>query len=225
MTAAQTIKASGAAQKAKIMLESTEPRILTPEEHVTVTFEDAVLPHLDAAYNLVRWLTRNAQDAEDVVQEACLRALRSFAKFRGGDIRTWLLTIVRNTCYTWLKQNRPLTTALEFDENIHEAQSNSVNAEGLLLQDADRQLLKQALEQLPLQFREVLVLRELEDLSYKQIAEQPALSQQRAKLEKRIENRLFDRLGRSVRLSELDGTFLPTARRVTRSGIGPESDR
>src|ERR1700722_16834302 len=76
MTAAQTIKASSAAQKAKIMLESTEPRILTPEEHVTVTFEDAVLPHLDAAYNLVRWLTRNAQDAEDVVQEACLHALR-----------------------------------------------------------------------------------------------------------------------------------------------------
>jgi RNA polymerase sigma-70 factor (ECF subfamily) len=174
ITAAQISKAGGsgsAAENARITPELTERRLLTPEENIAPTFEDAVLPHLDAAYNLARWLTRNTQDAEDVVQEASLRALRFFAGFRGGDVRAWLLTIVRNTCYTWLKQNRPLTTAAEFDENNYEVQNSSVDPEALLFQDADRQLLTRALEELPLKFREVLVLRELEDLSYKQIAE------------------------------------------------------
>jgi RNA polymerase sigma factor (sigma-70 family) len=81
-------------------------------------FEQAVLPHLDAAYNLARWLMRNEQDAQDVAQEAYLRAFRFFPGFRGGDARAWLLKIVRNTCYTWLHANRPLQEATEFDENL-----------------------------------------------------------------------------------------------------------
>jgi RNA polymerase sigma-70 factor (ECF subfamily) len=81
-------------------------------------FEQAVLPHLDAAYNLARWLTRNKQDAEDVVQEACLRAFRFFLSFHGGDARAWLMKIVRNTCYTRSHANRLLRNATEFDENV-----------------------------------------------------------------------------------------------------------
>jgi RNA polymerase sigma factor (sigma-70 family) len=142
-----------------------------PKENIARTLEDAVLPHLDAAYNLARWLTRNAQGAEDVVQEACSRARRCFAGFRGGDGRTWLLTIVRDICYSWLKQNRLLKTAVASDENNWEAQNSSLNPEASLLRDANRQQFMQALEELPIQFRELLVLREMEDLSYKQIAD------------------------------------------------------
>src|ERR1700740_2378545 len=85
------------------------------EQNEMAGFNQAVLPHLDAAYNLARWLTRNDQDAEDVAQEACLRALRFFPTFRGGDARAWLMKIVRNACYTWLRANRPLQEAAEFD--------------------------------------------------------------------------------------------------------------
>ena len=134
-------------------------------------FENSVLPHLDAAYNLARWLTRNGQDAEDVVQEACLRAFRFFGGFRGGDARAWLLKIVRNTCYTQLQNNRPQELATTFDEEIHSEDDGSMNPEMLLLRSADSQLLTRALEELPVNFREVLVLRELEGLSYREIAE------------------------------------------------------
>jgi RNA polymerase sigma-70 factor (ECF subfamily) len=130
-----------------------------------------VLPHLDAAYNLARWLTRNTQDAEDVVQEAYLRAFRFFGGFHGGNARAWLLKIVRNTCYTWLHQNRAHQATDLFDEQIHTDVAESRNPETLLLQRADGQLLNQALEELPTDFREVLVLLELEGLSYKEIAE------------------------------------------------------
>ena len=133
-------------------------------------FEQAVLPHLDAAYNLARWLTRNTHDAEDVVQESCLRAFKSFASFRGGDGRPWLIAIVRNTCYTWLRQNRSRELATEFDEVMHSLDSESINPEELLLRGADVQLVTNALEELPVEYREVLVLRELEGLSYKVIA-------------------------------------------------------
>jgi RNA polymerase sigma factor (sigma-70 family) len=134
-------------------------------------FENSVLPHLDAAYNLARWLTRNGQDAEDAVQEACLRAFRFFGGFRGGDARAWLLKIVRNTCYTQLQNNRPQELATTFDEEIHSEDDGSMNPEMLLLRSADSQLLTRALEELPVNFREVLVLRELEGLSYREIAE------------------------------------------------------
>ena len=136
-----------------------------------LAFEDAVLPHLDAAYNLARWLTRNTQDAEDVVQEAYLRAFRFFSGFHGGNARTWLLTIVRNTCYSWLEKNRSHEAAAAFDEQVHTDVVESQDPETLFLRKADAQSLQQALEELPTTFREVLVLVEMEGLSYKQVAE------------------------------------------------------
>ena len=135
------------------------------------SFEEAMVPHLPAAYNLARWLARNDHDAEDLVQEAYLRALRSFDGFRGGDGRAWLLTIVRNTCYTWLRQHRMEDLTELFDEEIHTPERDSSNPETLLLGTADAQLLRQALEELPVEFREVLVLRELEGMSYREIAD------------------------------------------------------
>src|SRR6478736_4382515 len=87
-------------------------------------FEQTVLPHLDAAYNLARWLTRNEQDAQDVTQEACLRAFRFFEGYQGGNMRAWFLTIVRNTCYTWLSQNRSPGTNEEFNEEIHSTEDS-----------------------------------------------------------------------------------------------------
>ena len=139
------------------------------EQTQQLRFEQIVLPHLDAAYNLARWLTRNDQDAEDVVQEACLRAYRFFAGFYGGDSRAWLLTIVRNTCYTWLRHNRAHELTTPFDESVHDVECESLNPEVLLLHQADQQQLRQALEALPVEAREVIVLRELEGLSYKEI--------------------------------------------------------
>ena len=140
------------------------------EEDKRAQFEQAVLPHLDAAYNLARWLARNDHDAEDVVQEAYLRAYQFFGGFRGVDGRAWLLTIVRNTCYTWLDRNRARQPATPFDEDKHSDARPAANPESLLLQSEDRQLLRQALEELTPEYREVIVLRELEGLSYKQIA-------------------------------------------------------
>jgi RNA polymerase sigma-70 factor, ECF subfamily len=134
-------------------------------------FEQAVLPHLDAAYNLARWLTRNEQDAEDVVQEAYLRAFRFFAGFRGGDARAWLMKIVRNTCYTWLHANRPLQDATEFDENLFPPDHRALNPEEVVLQNDSGTLVRKALEELAPNYREVLVLRELEGMSYKEIAD------------------------------------------------------
>jgi RNA polymerase sigma-70 factor (ECF subfamily) len=135
-----------------------------------VSFETAVLPHLDAAYNLARWLTRNDADAEDVVQEAYLRAFKFFAGFHGEDGRAWLLGIVRNTTYTWMQRNRSPELNVPLDDEVYEVKSDDLNPEALLLQEADARILRQALEELPLEFREVLVLRELEEMSYKQIA-------------------------------------------------------
>jgi RNA polymerase sigma factor (sigma-70 family) len=132
-------------------------------------FEDDVLPHLGAAYNLARWLTRDDQDAEDVVQEASLRALRFFGGFRGDNARAWFLKIVRNSYHTRLGQKLGAPPTTPFDEPIHSPEQSS-NPETLLLQKADRQSLSQALEKLPANFREVLVLREIEGLSYKEIA-------------------------------------------------------
>lgn len=133
-------------------------------------FEQCVLPHLDAAYNLARWLTRNDQDADDVVQEACLRAYKFFDSLHGNDSRPWLLAIVRNTYYTWRQQQQRYETAAVFDEELHSTDDESASPEDLLLRSLQRQVLKEALEDLPVEFREVIVLRELEGLSYKEIA-------------------------------------------------------
>ncbi len=129
------------------------------------SFEKAVLPHLDAAYNLARWLTHNDADAEDVVQEAYLRAFRFFGGFHGEDGRAWLLGIVRNTSYTWMQRNRSAELNMPLDDEPYEVKSNDLNPEALLLQKADAQMLRQAVEELPVEFREVLVLRELDEMS------------------------------------------------------------
>jgi RNA polymerase sigma-70 factor, ECF subfamily len=131
-------------------------------------FEQLVLPHADAAFNLARWLLRGRTDAEDVAQEALLRACRFFRGFHGGDARAWLLQIVRNTCYTWLEKNRPMELSMEFDEELH--LQTSATPETLAIASDDRKRLTLALETLPPRFREVLVLRELEGCSYKEIA-------------------------------------------------------
>ena len=131
-------------------------------------FEQLVLPHLDAAFNLARWLLRKREDSEDVAQEAVLRAYRFFRGFHGGDARAWLLQIVRNTCYTWLEKNRPVELMTEFDEELHP--QASVSPEALAIAGDNRERLSRALETLPPRFREVLVLRELEGCSYKEIA-------------------------------------------------------
>src|ERR1700719_2944344 len=111
-------------------------------------FEQQALPHLDAAYNLARWLTRNEQDARDVVQEAYLRAFRFFPSFRGGDARSWLLRIVRNTCYTWLRVNGPLKDAAEFNENLFPPDPRALNPEQVVLQNDKGALVRRALEEL-----------------------------------------------------------------------------
>jgi RNA polymerase sigma-70 factor (ECF subfamily) len=140
-------------------------------------FEQAVLPHLDAAYNLARWLTRNEHDAQDVTQESFLRAFRFFDGYQGGNMRAWLLTIVRNTCYTWLHQNRPADSSVEFDEEIHSGESpGGADPELQVLASADKETVHRALEELPEIFREVLVLREMEGMSYKEIADVASVS-------------------------------------------------
>jgi RNA polymerase sigma-70 factor (ECF subfamily) len=141
--------------------------VLQTEEKLR--FEQLVLPHLDAAVNLARWILRNPADAEDVVQEAMMRAYRFFGGFRGVDGRAWLLQIVRNTCYTWLEKRRPAELMTEFNEEVH--QKTSATPESLAVQADQRQQLVRALETLPLRAREVLVLRELEGCSYKEISE------------------------------------------------------
>src|SRR5438876_1339233 len=129
------------------------------------------MPHLDAAYNLARWLTRNEHDAQDVVQDAFLRAFKFFSGFRGGNSRSWLLSIVRNTTYTWLQKNRRHEIATVFDEEQHDVEDIASNPEVLLLKNADRTEIMKAVEELPVEFREVMILRELEGMSYKEIAE------------------------------------------------------
>src|SRR5213082_3964500 len=142
----------------------------SPKEEL-MSFEAAMLPHLDAAHNLARWLLRNEQDAQDVVQEAYLRAFKSFGGFRGSNGRAWLLTIVRNTSYTLMKKNRAVDLTTTFDEEKHATDQESVNPAALLEQTEDAELVREAMDHLPAEFREILVLRHLEGLSYKEIAD------------------------------------------------------
>ena len=130
-------------------------------------FEQLILPHLDAAYNLARWLTHNDEDAQDMVQEACLRAYRFLPGLRGENSRAWLLTIVRNTCYTWLHQQH---TDEIFDEAIHDVESEALDPEAIYMHTIDQEKLKEAIEALPLELREVTVLREIEEMPYKEIS-------------------------------------------------------
>jgi len=130
-------------------------------------FEEAVLPHLDSAHNLARWLTGDDADAGDAVQEACVRALRYFDGFQGGDVRPWFMTIVRNCAFTALSR-RPKTLELGDEAALADAREEPV--ETALEKSDERAALGRALEGLPPEFRETLVLRELEGLSYKEIA-------------------------------------------------------
>jgi RNA polymerase sigma factor (sigma-70 family) len=133
-------------------------------------FDETVLPHLDAAFNYARWLTRNDADAEDVVQDACVRAMRFFSSFREGDARAWLFAIVRNAWYTRVSRRANLTEATAFDSPSDEPADTSLDPEEQLMQQDRVALVREALEQLPTDFREVIVLREIEGLSYKEIA-------------------------------------------------------
>ena len=142
----------------------------SPKEEL-MSFEAAMLPHLDAAHNLAKWLLRNEEDARDVVQEAYLRAFRSFGGFHGTNGRAWLLTIVRNTSYTLLKKNRAVDFTTPFDEEIHATGHDSVSPARILEHGEDAQLIKEAMDELPAEFREILVLRHQEGLSYKEIAD------------------------------------------------------
>ena len=140
------------------------------DQNEVTAFNEAVLPHLETAYNLARWLTRNDQDAEDVVQEASLRAFKYWKGFSGHDCRPWLLAIVRNTYYSWLRE-RSVQPELTADGEIDDVDDSTLNPEKILLRNANRELLQAALEDLPVEFREAIVLREMEGLSYKEIAD------------------------------------------------------
>jgi RNA polymerase sigma factor (sigma-70 family) len=135
------------------------------------SFETLMLPHLDAAYNLAKWLLRNEDDARDVVQEAYLRAFKSFGGFHGSNGRPWLLTIVRNTAYNLIKKNQTANLTTPFDEEQHVLERESTSPATVLEHDEESKLVRQAMERLPDEFREVLVLRHVEGLSYKEIAD------------------------------------------------------
>ena len=145
----------------------------TTDRHRRDRFEEVVLPHLDAAYALARWLTRNDADAGDVVQEAYLRAFRYFDNYRDGDAKSWVLKIVRHTCYSWLANNRPAdVTSLEAEAEFGgEVATASIDAEALLESRSDLRRLDRLIEALPAPWRETIVLRELHELGYREIAE------------------------------------------------------
>ncbi len=162
------------------------------------------MPQLDAAYNLARWLTRNDEDAQDLVQDAYLRAFRFFDGFRGGNSRAWLLKIVRNTFYTSLK-DRGRQPALSIDEDALDLACEDCDPEALALASADQQALRRALEELPVEFREVMVLRELEGLSYRDIAAIAGVPlgtvmSRLARARKHLQLRLAGRLPREAQL-------------------------
>jgi RNA polymerase sigma-70 factor (ECF subfamily) len=140
------------------------------QENLT-SFEAMMLPHLDAAHNLARWLLRNEEDAQDVVQEAYLRAFKSFGGFHGSNGRAWLLTIVRNTSYTLLKKNHAVDLTTTFDEEIHASGQESLTPAAILEHSEDAKLMREAMDELPAEFREILTLRHQEGLSYKEIAD------------------------------------------------------
>jgi len=179
------------------------------EQSKAVRFEEIALPHLSAAYNLARWLVHNQDDAEDLVQEAYLRAFKFFSGYYGGDSRAWLLTIVRNTCYTWLQQNRVLRLADPIEDKLDEVGLDFADPEMLLLQSVDAQIVRQSLQELPVEFREIVVMREMEGLSYKEIADIVdipigTVMSRLARGRKRLYVLLADRMGKEASI-ELSG--------------------
>jgi RNA polymerase sigma-70 factor (ECF subfamily) len=152
-----------------VVLKKSEPDHAETAE--LASFEQTMLPHIDAAHNLARWLMRNEQDAQDVVQEAYLRAFKSFGGFHGSNGRAWLLTIVRNTSYTLLKKNRAVDLTTTFDEEIHATGHESASPAAILEHAEDAELIRKAMDELPPEFREILALRHQEGLSYKEIGD------------------------------------------------------
>ena len=151
--------------------DTTVPHIQSQQKTMPRrSFEEVVLPHLDAAFNYARWLTRSEADAEDVVQDAYMRAFKFFGSFRGDDGRPWLLTIVRNTWYGRFPRRAAGVSIVPTDEDGGDRPDESLNPEALAIQQETVERVRRALEELPADFREVLVLRELEGLSYKEIA-------------------------------------------------------
>ena len=142
-----------------------------PLKNDSARFEATILPHLDAAYNLARWLTGNENDARDMVQDASLRAFKFFDGFRGGDARAWLLKIVRNTVYTWLQRRRTREQVFKDEDEIEMLEDVSVNPGQLLERNATIELVRTAIAQLAPEFREAIVLREMEGFSYKEISD------------------------------------------------------
>jgi RNA polymerase sigma-70 factor (ECF subfamily) len=153
-----------------VVVKKREEQDHAPREDLS-SFEAVMLPHLDAAHNLAKWLLRNEEDAQDVVQEAYLRAFKSFGGFRGSNGRAWLLTIVRNTSYTLLKKNRVVDLTTTFDEEIHVSGHESVSPATILEHSEGAELIREAMDELPAEFREILALRHQEGLSYKEIAD------------------------------------------------------
>jgi RNA polymerase sigma-70 factor (ECF subfamily) len=139
------------------------------------SFEQIMMPHLNAAYNLARWLTRNPQDADDIVQEAYLRAYRFFDGFSGGDGKPWLLAVVRNTFLTWVRNEKGDNRMVAFDEAIHDRGLDEPSAESRLVSTQHVASLRDCVAALQSEYREVLVLRELEDMSYREIAQVVAI--------------------------------------------------
>jgi len=165
---AQELESSAKIVKFAILKKHQEPDAV--QEHELVSFEETMLPHMDAAHNLAKWLLRNEDDAQDVVQEAYLRAFKSFSGFHGSNGRAWLLTIVRNTSYTLLKKNRAVDLTTTFDEEIHVAGDESASPATVLEHSENAELIREAMDALPAEFREILTLRHQEGLSYKEIA-------------------------------------------------------
>lgn len=164
-------------------------------------FERTVLPYLNSAHNLARWLTRNEQDAEDLVQESFLRAFRSFRGFiPGRDAKAWLLAIVRNSWRTWASSKRSHETAMEVEELPTAAACSWSDPEAIAIENANSELVRKSLEELPAQYREILILRELEELSYREIAQilEIPLGTVMSRLS-RARNELYTRLGAAAR--------------------------
>lgn len=143
---------------------------MSQEQNKLSSFEESLLPHLNAAYNLARWIMGSDQDAEDMVQEAYLRAYKYFTGYQGGNSRSWLLTIVRNTCYTWLRQNRTQVLSVDLNDEVYSSESDTLDPEIMFQHSLNHQLVRSALEKLTVEFRELIILRELEGMSYKEIA-------------------------------------------------------
>lgn len=151
------------AARVSLQMEASAP-------DVPSTFEQTMLPHLDAAHNLARWLLRHEQDAEDAVQDSFVRAHQAFGRFRGGDGRPWLLTIVRNVCYSRLRERRRGATPEVFDDETHGSAHDPTGTNAIAWRETKGAQLQQALEKLAPEFREVIVLHELEGLTYREIA-------------------------------------------------------